>query len=165
MNREPIKAIADIITHEMNIAPERVFLFNDLRELPTDAGLFVVIDEQDYPPHGAELKYKEVNNSLMEVTTLNVKKRIMISLISKNTDARMRQYEPQMALNSTYSQQQQELYGFHVSTTSAVQNRSFVEETARLARFDTEVIVTTAFEKTQAVEYYNSAEHSSIFES
>jgi hypothetical protein len=28
-----------------------------------------------------------------------------------------------------------------------------------------EVMVTTAFEKTQAVDYYNSAEHSSIFES
>lgn len=165
MNREPIKAIADIITHEMNIAPERVFLFNDLRKLPTDAGLFVVLDEQDFAPHGAELKYKEVNSDLIEVTTLNVRKKITISLISKNTDARTRQYEPQMALNSTYAQQKQEEYGFHVSTTSAVQNRSFVEETARLSRFDTEVMVTTAFEKTQAVDYYNSAEHSSIFES
>lgn len=166
MNREPIKVIADIITHEMNITPNRVFLFNDVRKLPTDAELFVVLDEQDYPPHGSELKYKEtLSGDFVEVQTLNVRKRITISLISKNTDARTRQYEPQMALNSTYAQQKQEEYGFHVSTTSVMQNRSFLEATARLTRFDTEVMITTAFEKTQTVDYYNSAEHSSIFES
>lgn len=165
MNREPIKAIADIICHEMQINPDRVYLFNDVRKLPTDKDLFVVLDEQDFAPHGASLDYKEIKGVFTEIQTLNVKKKITISLISKNTDARTRQYEPQMAMNSTYAQQVQEQYGFHVSTTSAVVNRSFLEETARLNRFDTEVMLTTAFEKKQAVDYYDTATYNSIFES
>lgn len=165
MNKEPIKAIAEIICHEMGIAQNRVFLFNDLRELPKDDGLFVVLDEKPFKPHGASLTYKEINNVYTEVQTLNIKQIITISLISKNNEARLRQYEAQMAMNSTYAQQCQETYGFHVSTTSTVQNRSFVEATARLARFDTEVVVTTAIEKTQEVEYYSAKEYSSVFES
>ena len=165
MNSEPIKVIADILCHEMNLTEDRIFLFNDLRALPKDDGLFVVLNEQPFKPHGAKTDYKEIKGVFTEVQTLNVKQVITISLVSKNNQARLRQYEAQMAMNSTYAQQCQEIYGFHVSTTSPVYTRSEVEATARLSRFDTEVVITTAFEKTQEVDYYSAKEYSSVFES
>ena len=156
MNREPIKAIADIISHELNIASSRIFLMNSLRELPKDDELFVVIQETTFPPFGLKKEYlTKANGTYVEKLSYMAKQVVTISLLSKNTNARLQKYDVNLALNSTYSQQIQEQYGFHISITNPVANRSFLEETSRLYRYDTEATVITGYLKENTVDYYD----------
>lgn len=168
MDREPIKAIADILVNQMNIPAGRVFILNDNRQLPTDNNLYVTIDIIMNAPFGSNVRYKTVtlNNQeqYQEVQSLAIKQTIVVSLVSKNSDARTRAYEVQMAMNSTYSQQSQEKYGYHIASISPIHNRSFLEATARLNRFDTELSIITAIEKKQTVDYYDKAPYETKFE-
>lgn len=155
MNREPIKAIADILSKELNISASRIFLMNSLRELPKDEGAFIVLQEETFPPFGLKREYKTDSKGVYsEFLSYMTKQRITISLLSKNSEARLQKFDVNLALNSTYSQQVQEQYGFHISAVNPVTNRSFLEETARLYRYDTEATVITAYSKQNAVDYY-----------
>ena len=168
MNREPIKALADIICNQMNIQPSRIFLLNDNRQIPNDSELYVTLDIIMQAPFGSDVKYKEttLNNQevYQEIQSMAIKQTIVVSLVSKNSDARTRAYEVQMAMNSTYSEQSQETNGFHIASISPIHNRSFLEASARLNRFDTEVSVITGIEKTQTVDYYTTFNHEEMFE-
>lgn len=154
MNREPIKAIADILVNQLNIESSRIFLMNSLRELPKDDNVFIVLQEVTFPPFGLKKEYKTINGTYTEIQSYMTKQIVTISILSKNTDARLRKYDVNLALNSTYSQQIQEMYGFHISSVNPVANRSFLEETSRLYRYDTEATVITAYSKQSAVDYY-----------
>ena len=164
MNREPVKIIADILAHEMNLSPNRIFIYNDGRQLPKDDKIYIVLNVLSRPPYGAKTEYKTINGGLSEVQTLNVRETIIASAISKNTEARTRSYEVQMAINSTFAQQEQEKYGCHISRIAPVRDMSFLEETARLNRFDTEITVLTVYEKAQSVDYYDSFKSKTEFE-
>ena len=164
MNREPIKAIADIICHEMNLTSDRVFLFNSVNSLPKDDGLYVVLQQTEYPPFGLKKEYRLDKGVYTEFQSYMTKELITISLVSKNTDARLRRFDVNLALNSTYSQQIQEQYGFHISQCNPVANRSFLEATARLYRFDTEATVITAYEQNRAVDYYDKFDNTMVIE-
>ena len=164
MNREPVKIIADIISHEMNISPDRIFIYNDGRELPKDDNLYIVLSVMSRPPFGVKSSWKETETGLVEVQTLNVQETIIASAVSKNTDARTRAYEVQMAVNSVFSEKQQELYGCHISMIAPVRDMSFLENTARLNRFDTEITVLAAYQKIKDIDYFNTIQISSKFE-
>lgn len=163
-DREPVKIIADIISHELDLPAERIFIYNDGRELPKDDNLYIVLSVMSRPPFGVKSSYRESNNGLVEVQTLNVKETIIASAVSKNTDARTRAYEVQMAVNSVFSEQLQELYGCHISMIAPVRDMSFLENTARLNRFDTEITVLCAYEKVQDIDYFNTIRLNSRFE-
>lgn len=164
MNREPVKVIADIISHEMNLSDDRIFIYNDGRELPKDDGLYIVLSVMSRPPFGVKSSYKETEDGLVEVQTLNVKETIIASAVSKNTDARTRAYEVQMAINSVFSEQKQEEYGCHISMIAPVRDMSFLENTARLNRFDTEITLLAAYEKVKDIDYFNTIRITSNFE-
>ena len=164
MNREPVKVIADIISHEMDLPNDRIFIYNDGRELPKDDGLYIVLSVMSRPPFGAKSSYKETEDGLVEVQTLNVKETIIASAVSKNTDARTRAYEVQMAVNSVFSEQKQEEYGCHISMIAPVRDMSFLENTARLNRFDTEITLLAAYEKVKDIDYFDTYSITSKFE-
>lgn len=164
MNREPVKIIADILSREMNIPEERIFIYNDGRPLPKDEEIYIVLYVTSRPPYGAKTSYKDNDGILEEVQTLNVRENIIASIVSKDTTARTRSYEVLMALSSTYAQQVQEKYGCHISMIAPVRDMSFLEETARLNRFDTEVTILTVYEKVKPVDYYDSFKSQETYE-
>lgn len=164
MSREPVKIIADIISHEMKLPADRIFIYNDGRELPKDDGLYIVLYVTSRPPYGAKTEYRGSDENLVEIQTLNVKEVIVASAVSKNTEARTRAYEVQMAVNSMFSQQEQEKYACHISRIAPVRDFSFLEQTSRLNRFDTEITVLTVYEKTQPVDYYDTFSGTAYFE-
>lgn len=164
MDKEPIKVVADIISNQLNLSPERIFIYNDGRELPTDDGLYIVLSITSRPPFGIKSEYKEVDGVLTQVISMNVAERIVASIISKNADARKRAYEVQMAMSSYYSENQQQINGFHIGKISTVTNNSSLEGTSRLNRFDCEINILTAYEKVESVDYYDKFSHSETFE-
>lgn len=164
MNIEPIVAIGQIIAHEMELTNDRIFIFNDGRELPKDDGLYIVLSIVSRPPYGIKSEFKTINGEFTQIMSMNVAERITASVISKDTSARKRAYEVQLAMSSYFSQNMQQMQGFHIGQISSVVNNSDLEGTSRLNRFDCEINVLTAYEKKKPVDYYDKFSHTETFE-
>lgn len=164
MNREPLKVIADIISHEMGITQDRIFIYNDGRELPKDKDLYIVLSIRARPPYGVKTEYKEINGEYFNIQSMNVAENLIVQVVSKDHSARLRCYEVQMAMSSDFAIKQMELHGFHISQISRVFDASFLESTARLNRYDCHINILTAYEKVTPVEYFEVFDSEATFE-
>ena len=154
---EPISIIRDIIIKEMDLQPDRIWIYNADAPLPKDSGLFCILSLNAQNPFSNNVKY-ECNfedDTLNEVQTMNIQADITVSLLSKDDSARSRAYEVQMALGSTYSQQMQEKNRMHISRIGNVIDASFLEATSRLNRFDVDCVALYAYKKVNPVDYYD----------
>jgi hypothetical protein len=147
--------IKQIIDKEMNMPANRVWAYNQNNDLPTDSNLFIVLHFGKRDVIANNNKYRQTNKGLEEIQSTNVREDIMISLLSKNNDARDRAHEVLMAMRSTYSQQLQEKNHMHISTTGDIYDASFLEGTSRINRFDVKIKVFKSYEKIKEVDYYD----------
>lgn len=147
--------IKQILDKEMEMPPNRVWAYNQNNDLPKDSGLFIVLHYGKRDVIANNTKYKNTPDGLAEVQTTNVREDVMISLLSRNNDARDRAHEVLMAMRSTYSQYLQEKNKIHISTTGNVYDASFLEATSMINRFDVKVKVFKSYEKIKSVDYYN----------
>jgi len=154
---EPISVVRNIIMKELELAPERIWVYNADMPLPKDSGLFCILSLNAQNPFSNNVKYEGSidDDTLNEVQTMNVQSDITVSLLSKDDSARTRAYEVQMALGSTYSQQMQEKNKMHISRIGNVIDASFLEATSRLNRFDVDCIALCAYRKVKSVDYYD----------
>lgn len=164
MNNSTLDLIKGIIDNQMSMPAGRVWAYNGNQDLPQDNNLFIILSFMDTTPYSNNKRYKRTENGLQEIQTVNVAEDILISLISRSTQARDRRFEVSMALNSTYSQYIQEKNKFHISTINEIRDSSFLEETARLNRFDVQCRVIRTYEKIQDVDYYDKFPNTSEFE-
>lgn len=150
-----LDVIKQIIDHEMEMPANRVWAYNQNNDLPQDGNLFIVLHfgKRDVIANNSKIKYKA--DGADEIQSTNVREDIMISLLSKNNDARDRAHEVLMALNSFYSQDLQAKNKMHISTTGDIYDASFLEGTSRINRFDVKIKVFKSYEKIKAVDYYN----------
>jgi hypothetical protein len=98
-------------------------------------------------------------SGLNSVQTLNMMAQIDIDIISRGPDARDRKEEVIMALNSNYSQAQQEINSFYVGKIPAgsrFMNLSMVDGTAIPYRYKISVNIQYTVSKTIAVPYFNT---------
>lgn len=154
---EPISIIRNIIIKEMDLKPDRIWIYNADAPLPKDSGLFCILSLNAQNPFSNNVKYEDSfeDDTLNEVQTMNVQADITVSLLSKDDSARSRAYEVQMALGSTYSQQMQEKNKMHISRIGNVVDASFLEATSRLNRFDVDCVALYAYKKVKPVDYYD----------
>lgn len=164
MNNSTLDIIKTILDNQMNMPPKRVWAYNGTQDLPQDNGLFIVLSFMARNPYSNNSKYKPTEDGLEEVQSVNMAEDILISLISKNTDARDRAFEVPMALKSSFSQYTQDLNSIHISTIGEVRDSSFLESTSRLNRWDITCRVMRAYEKTQSIDYYDKYPITSQFE-
>lgn len=144
-----------ILDKEMELPVGRCFAYNTEVDLPKDEELFVVMSLVSKLPYSNITKHRNTENGLEQIQIMNLSEDIIISVVSKNTDARERCHEVLMALNSDYSQFMQEKEHMHISTISEIVDSSFLEATAILNRFDIRVSVIRSYEKVTSVDYYN----------
>ena len=156
--KEAAKLIRDILIKEMELDNSRIWIYNSDAILPTDDELFIVLQIKSRPPYSNNVKYEETTNGLNEIQTMTVAEVIQIDICSKNTEARERAYEVQMAMRSTFAIQTQEANQFSISRIAPVQDISFLEATSRLNRYSCEVRVISAYTKTKNVDYYDTFE-------
>lgn len=154
---EPISIIRNIIIKEMDLKPDRIWIYNADAPLPKDSSLFCILSLNAQNPFSNNVKYEDSfeDDTLNEVQTMNVQADITVSLLSKDDSARSRAYEVQMALGSTYSQQMQEKNKMHISRIGNVVDASFLEATSRLNRFDVDCVALYAYKKVKPVDYYD----------
>lgn len=164
MNNSTLDLIKNILDKKMKMPPGRVWADNGTQDLPQDRDLFIILSFMDTTPYSNTKHYKETQNGLQEVLTINAAEDIMISLMSASTQARDRRFDVSRALNSDYSQYIQEKYGFHISTIHTVRDSSFLESTARLFRYDVTIRVLRTYEEVDDVDYYDKFPNTSKFE-
>lgn len=164
MNNSTLDLIKGILDNQMSMPKGRVWAYNGNQDLPQDNNLFIILSFMDTNPYSNTKRYKHTENGLQEIQTVNVAEDILISLISRSTEARDRRFEPSMALNSTYSQYIQEKNKFHISTINEIRDSSFLESTARLNRFDVTCRVIRTYEKIQDIDYYDKFPNTNEFE-
>lgn len=162
--REPIKIVADILAHELNLSQDRVFIYNDGRPLPKDDGLYVALSINSTTPFANNNRQLDINSAYSEKISMNYKQKIIASVISKDNTARTATYNAVMALSSIYSIQKQEEYGCHIAKIAPVTDASFLEETARLTRMDVVISVIAWNEINKEIDYYNTGETDTRFE-
>lgn len=154
--REPIKVLADILSHEMQLDTSHIMLNDEKWNIPKDDTIFMVLSYL-----GPSKTISSSNDTdfsvdppqeIQQVTTLEM---IQVDLMSYNSDARSRKNEVGMALTSQYSQRLQEKYQLQIAKQPApMTDVSTLEETGRLKRFTTMVSITALFTKKKAADYY-----------
>lgn len=147
--------IKDIIDKEMEMPSNRVWAYNSSVDLPKDSGLFIVLRMTYRNPYANNRKEKHTSTGLQSHQTMLVAEDIIISLLSKNTEARDRAQDVQLALNSFYAEQLQEKYHLHIARLGEVYDASFLEATTRMNRFDVKCKVIRSYDKIKDIDYYD----------
>lgn len=101
----PLKIVADIISKYMGLGSDQVFIYNSKISPPKDSKLYVNISPLPMKVFSSSNKFKEDSEEI----GLNIFSPLDISIYSRSSEAILRKEEVVMALNSTYSKQQQEL--------------------------------------------------------
>ncbi len=166
MNNSTLDLIKEMIVayKPLNIDSKRVWAYNGTQDLPEDNDLFIILSFRDVTPYSNIKRHKETENGLQEVITTNTAEDVLISLISRNTQARMAAFKISGAFKSDNADYIQEKNSFHISTINPVVDNSFLEATARLNRFDVTVRVIRAYEDVQDIDYYDKFPNTSEFE-
>ena len=166
MNNSTLDLIKEMLVayKPLNIASDRVWAYNGTQDLPEDNNLFIILSFRDITPYSNIKRYKESATGLQEVLTTNTAEDILISLISRNTQARTASVKVSNAFKSDTAQYIQEKNKFHISTINDIRDSSELEATARLNRFDITIRVIRTYEDVQDINYYNKFPNTSEFE-
>lgn len=150
-----LELIKNILDEEMEMPEGRVWAYNANVNIPKDGKLFIILSYISRTPWTNNIKYEATSTGMQSHQSINLVEHILISLISQNTDARERAYEAILAMNSYFSQDLQGKNKIHISTIGEIIDRSFLEASSRLNRFDTEIKVFRSFDKIKDVDYYD----------
>lgn len=156
--------IKQILVNQMGIDKSRVWAYNSNIDLPQDSNLFIILHYGERTPISNTIRYKTTQNGLNEVQSMNVAENVIVSVMSKNNDARDKAPEVVMAMNSTFARQQQAENKMHISILGDVLDNSFLEATSRINRFDVQLRVFVSFDKIKAVDYYDKFPNTADFE-
>ena len=162
--REPIKIVADVLAHELNLSQDRIFIYNDDRPLPKDDGVYIALCINSTTPFANNNRQLDVDSAYKEKISMNYKQKIIASVISNDNTARTLAYNAVMALSSIYSIQTQEKYGCHIAKIAPVTDASFLEQTSRLTRMDIAISIIHWSEVKKEIDYFNTGELDTRFE-
>jgi hypothetical protein len=118
MNLLAAQVIIDILTQRMNLAPDQIWLRDQNRLIPTDKGLFIVVGMVDAKviTNITSMTTETVNtiSTQHEINEVMMCEYTQIDIFSRSNEAKLRNWQVVAALQSFYSQQQQELNNFKI---------------------------------------------------
>lgn len=151
--REPGKIVQDVIQHDLDLVNGQVMFTNQKYEIPTD-GLFIVVSyvgpskvvasNSDWIDNGA--------GGMTERQSVNVDHLLQIDVMSYSDEARIRKEEIMMALQSIYSEQQQEQYSMNIARhPGPFMDTSFLEATKMITCYTTTIRTKSVLRKERPV--------------
>lgn len=156
----PLQLLCDILQTQMGLADGRVYLWDQKIKAPTDSGLFIAVSELNTKPFGNSNKFDSDGN---QVQSVNIHSTVSIDIISRDLSALQRREEVTMALNSVYSEQQQEANSFRVfPLPSNIVNLSDIDGAAIPYRFNISVNMQYFISKTSGVPYFNDFQDTEV---
>lgn len=150
-----LDVIKQIIDEQMNMPVGRVFAYNSNVNLPQDSELFIPLYYAGRSPIANNSKMVTTAQGVEEHQSINMVEDVIIALISKDTSARDRVQEVFLALNSYFSRNLQAKNKLHISWIGEAYDKSFLEATAMLNRFDIRIRVFRSYEKINSIDYYD----------
>lgn len=152
-----VDLIRDIVKHEMSLADDRIYIYNQKFDIPPDNNLFVVIEYRSSKIISSRNRNAQDNTGeYYEVQELSVQEQIVVQLFSRSLEALQRKEEAVMALYSIYSQQKQDAGSFKITRNAPIEDLSSLEASAILYRFDIPVTIFTWYEKKKLAAFYDS---------
>jgi hypothetical protein len=108
--------IANILTEEMNMPANSVWLRDQNKTIPNDNGLYIAVGMTSAQTIGNVTEVQTISDTQYEVNMLQQRETIQIDIFasSETNQALFRNWEVIAALQSLYSQQQQELNNFKI---------------------------------------------------
>jgi hypothetical protein len=155
-----LQIIADILQKGLGLSEQRIWIYNQRREIPADTGLFIVVGQLGRKPYASIRKSEYTISGLSEKLAQSFQEQIFIEAFSADTSALERLPQIVGCLNSTYSEQRQEYYGMKIAAIPATINDiSSLEGTAILYRFNMTFNVLRTYESIAPIDYYDSYQH------
>jgi hypothetical protein len=156
-NLTTLQMLIKVLAKELDIAQDRIMIFNGEWNIPPYDGLFIMLE-----PLPAKVisnrninKYDEEKGEYQEIQDLSVREQITIRIYSKNTEALERKEEVLMAMASVYAQQLQEINSIKIFRIANIENLSALEGGSNLYRFDIPVTIFSWQHKVKTVDYFN----------
>ncbi len=152
----PLLLVCDIIQNQLGLAQGRVYLWDQKIPQLTDSGLYVAVSVPSCKPFANNKSYDGNGNSIQ---TVNMLATIEIDIMSRGPSARDQKELVLMALNSDYSECQQNTNSFHIAKLppgSRFLNLSTIDGAAIPYRFKISVNIQYAVATTQATPYFTT---------
>lgn len=152
----------EIIQQEMGLAPGRVWIWDQKIIQPTDSDIYIAVSEMNSKPFSNVTKPALIDGVLdwsQSIQYVSMQSTLDIDAISRSQQARTRKEEIIMALNSIYSQQQQESNSFYIGrlpANSRFQNLSMVDGAAIPYRYKISVNIQYTITKQKSVPYFDT---------
>ncbi len=122
--------IINILTQEMQLHPDQIWVEDQTRKIPDGKGLFLTVGMADDRPISnttyMESQTVDAVTTQHEINKVIASEDMQIDIFSRSNEATFRRMEIIMALQSIYAQQIQELYNFKIFKIP----RSFVKTSA-----------------------------------
>lgn len=174
MQKSIEKILVDIIQHELDL-PENwgktsngdtipcVVIYSQNIKLFNTDKLQITVRTVSARDYSNRTEFKENPNptqadgsdTFLEIQDLNRRSLMQIDCYSRNNDARDRHHEITMALNSTYAQQQMDLYNFKLGTITNAVNISGADGGSDINRFTISFSAIIHFQKIKPIGYYD----------
>lgn len=154
----PLILFCDIIQQGMGLADGRVYLWDQKLFEPKDYDLFIAIAMPSPKPFGNNTVYtSDPSGNLSQAQSVNMYAVLDIDIISRGPAARDRKEEVILALNSTYSESQQEANSFKLGKISTnFINLSPVDAAAIPYRYRISCAMQYCVEKITPVQYFSN---------
>lgn len=151
-----LELFCDIIQKEMQLADDRIYIWDQKIMQPKDYGIYVVVGVMMCKPFGNKVEYVGDVGSMDEVSSVNMYANLTVDIFSRDTSAILRKEELIMALKSTYAEQQQNQNGFYIAKISNnFVNLSQVDGSAIPYRFQINVGIQYKQTRVRAIDYYD----------
>lgn len=150
----------EILERSLGLAQGRVFLWNQKIFKPTDDGLFIVVSVPVCKPFGNTIRPSSAGWSASDQHA-NMLAQLDLDIISRGPAARTRKEEVMLALNSIYSQAQQEANSFSIGRIPAgarFNNLSDIDGAAIPYRYRISVNMQYTVSLQKSVDYYDTFE-------
>ena len=154
MMADPDKILCDIIATEMSLDTDRVVVYDQNFKPPKDNNIYITIALQSSRIIGNNNRFNPVTNE--EEQYVSVSETYNVEITSKNRDAMTRRLAPNMAIKSTYSQQQQELNQVRIFRTNTNLDLSFIEGASSLHRYRIPVIINSTQLDSKEIDIYDN---------
>lgn len=153
MNTEIEKIFVDILSTEMEIDSQNIWIDSQNREIPSTDDLFVIVGMVDSQVYSSKRTIEPTDAGMTQYQEVVMRETIQIDLISSTKEARQRRSEVIMSLTSLMSEQKQEEEQFKIFRipTSFI-NASEAEGGSTLNRFSIIVPVFVWYKKTKILE-------------
>lgn len=167
MQKSIEKILIDILKHELNLPDNygttekgdiipSIIIFGQNAKLFNTSKLQVTVQTVSSHFYSNRTTYEEdKDGKFFEVQDVNESRMMQVDVYSKNNEARERFQEVGMALNSTYAQQQMDLYNFKIGSIVDNRNLTGADGSSVINRFTTTFNVLIHHQKTKQIDYYD----------